>query len=70
MINLDSKKLLSLKEVRDQYGVTLYVLRKAINENKLACYKIGNTFMVFEKDVDLWIQACRTQCVWNNGGKA
>jgi predicted site-specific integrase-resolvase len=53
--------LMRLRVAADRIGISHHGLRRAIHRGELSCYSIGRVFYVKEKDLGLFLEACRQE---------
>lgn len=53
------KKLISVKDVADTYGVSEWTIRRWVREKNIGAIKIGNTYKFTEEDLQAFEEKMR-----------
>ncbi|MBI3895100.1 MAG: helix-turn-helix domain-containing protein [Acidobacteria bacterium] len=55
----EEKRAFSLKDIKAQYGVSLNLIRKEIEDGRLPVRRVGKRILVLAEDLEKWLEQAK-----------
>jgi excisionase family DNA binding protein len=60
------EKLISVKEVADKTGISVFTIQKLCREHKIPCYRLTRHYKFKESEIKEWLESKKQKLVKSN----